>query len=234
MSNKKILDEDANMMQVFLNFLKKAGLLIGFVLVTIIGGAVLDLKGSTIFTILVTPIAAILLKILYNKAAVATSKIKKYSLYFLVGYCGLALLGMWAGIITGKDMFNKDDTAKQTSNQVTVQQATPKMTDEQHNEMGIAYNAMLSEQYPGLYEACNFTKDGQALMIEVSSKWFMLHDEDKKAFMKKTATLYTGMLGARSIKINMDNFEVLIKHHGSGEKLATWDSVRGPKIIKSK
>lgn len=222
------------MKQVFLNFLKKAGLVIGFVLITVIVGAALDAKAGTVFTILVTPLMAFLLKWIYEKASAETSKIKKYCMYLFLFYAGIGLLGLWAGIITGKDMFERQDTAKPNVQQAAVQQAAPKMTDEQYKEMGTAYNAMLSNKYPGLYKACNFTKDAQLLLIEVSSDWFALHDEDKKAFLKQTATLYTGMLGARSIKINLDNFEVLIRHHGSDKKLATWDSIRGPKIINSK
>lgn len=56
------------MTQVFFNSIKRTGLVIGFVLTTVIVGAALEAKDGTIFTVLVAPLMALFLKWIYKKA----------------------------------------------------------------------------------------------------------------------------------------------------------------------
>lgn len=206
---------------------KKALIFIGYIVFVAIIYGVTGYNDNILLGCLVTPVFLFMAKRLYALSKTTTSVVKKYICYGCIFLVVVLIVGVFTGTIEKSQKNQETSKAQQTASQ----NITP-MTDEQYSEMGKSYNALLSNKYPGLYEGCMLSRDGHHLVIEVNSMWFKLHEEDKKAFIKQNGTLYNGMLGARSININLDHFEIEVRHKGSSSVLATWDSLRGPKIKK--
>lgn len=119
------------------------------------------------------------------------------------------------------------DTKKESS---TITSSSFTLTESQYDELGTAYACVLSDKYSSFFTGCNFTSNGKYLLVEVNSRWLYLHKEDKIAFVKDVGSLYMGMLGARGFKLNPEDLQILVRHNGSGNKLATWDYIFGTEI----
>lgn len=162
---------------------------------------------------------------------------KEWQAYVGMGIGALMVISAFVSDGSNKvaeDAMSNKQVAKQETTKSAEKTKVPDftLTKEQSEEMGKAYAAVMGKQYRGLFDNWSFSYDGKTMYIEVTSKWFNLHNEDKIAFIKNAGSMYFGMMGARGFKVNTEDFEMTIKHSGSSSTLATWDYVFGPKIKK--
>lgn len=163
------------------------------------------------------------------------NKINSVFYVSIVGFIVVILFFFWNGVLTsqnGKDKVLKYEDSKVTK---TVENNALRIASkEQTKEMMSSFNGIIGDNNPELYRGIQIfgsANHGQ-IILYVSQKWYYLPKGIKEEFLKSSAMLWVGMMGARKIEVDANKITFAIRREDSKEDLATWDSFWGPIIKK--